>query len=124
MSRTFDPNIAMHRTFEIKTYEVHLARVIKSLTGSATAVIVCKGGAGERFDLYFSVTSSTVPNNTSDLQMPFGTSWLTPEQYARYLDLLRNESPVYATISENPEHNTVTTGAEPVGSGELHEGQL
>ena len=43
-------------------------------------------------------------------------------EYMRYIDLLRNEKPVFASINdESPAFTFLYTGQEPVGAGELTE---
>ena len=46
--------------------------------------------------------------NSSNLQTGQGELYVHINQYPFYLDLLRNESPVYAVLFEEPEKNKVT----------------
>jgi len=46
-----------------------------------------------------------------------------PEQYSDVLDLLRNEGPVYLHFSDTREMGYLSTAREPVGEGELQQGE-
>lgn len=47
-------------------------------------------------------------SNSSNLQTGQGELYVHINQYPFYLDLLRNESPVYSVLFEEPEKNKVT----------------
>ena len=61
-----------------------------------------------------------IPGNNSYLpDAKIGFSFLPESHYSRYIDLLRNEKPVFAYLnSEYPDINRLYTGTEPVGEEE------
>jgi hypothetical protein len=107
-------------TFEISSYDVELARQPESQGGHRfCAVITCHGSNGQTLMLYFVQPGSPMPENQYDPSSGIGSSYLPAEQYSWYLDILRNERPVYARMhSAEPNWNKIFTGAEPVGEGE------
>lgn len=107
-------------TFEVTTYDVELARRADlGVDCRAYAIITCHGSEGKTLILYFVYPDSLMPENHYDPSEGVGSSYLPAEQYAWYLDLLRNEKPIFARMhSEKPYWNKIFTGAEPVGEGE------
>jgi hypothetical protein len=108
-------------TFEVTAYDVELARQADLQTACrAYAIISCHGTDGKTLILCFLHPDSPVPDNHYDPSRGIGSSYLPAVQYPWYLDILRNEKPVFARMhSEKPHWNKVFTGAEPVGEGEL-----
>lgn len=97
-------------SFEIKTYEVFLARQLEHGGTKFYALIVCRSDAGHELALHFLTPDSPTPANTFDPQSHVANAYLPAEQYTWYLDLLRNERPVYAKVdSDNPLANRLTT---------------
>ena len=107
-------------TFEISSYDVELARRLDLEAETACcAMITCHGADGKALVLCFVHPDSPVRENEYDPGSGVGSSYLPAEQYGWYLDILRNEKPVFARMhSEKPQWNKVFTGAEPVGEGE------
>ncbi len=107
-------------TFEISSYDVEMARQLElGATYKFSAIITCHGADEKKLILYFMHEDSPVPENDYDPARGIGRSYLPAEQYGWYLDILRNEKPVFARMhSEKPQWNMVFTGAEPVGEGE------
>ena len=107
--------------FEIKTYQVYLASRI-ALSGvpqDAYATIECKGANGETLLLHFMHESDTLPENEFNPRMKEGTCYAPAQNYPWFVDLLRNERPVYGYMNRvTPQWNRIHTGAEPVGEGE------
>jgi len=56
-------------------------------------------------------------SNSSDLQTGQGELYVHINQYPFYLDLLRNEDPVYAVLFEEPKKNKVTLRKDKDPSG-------
>jgi len=109
--------------FEIKTYEVKIAREMNGSAGGLNlkfaAYILCRG------DEYHSVIyvlddTSPVPVNTYLPAYKRGTIFVPRWQFEWFLDLLRNEKPVFCYLnSSTPKWNSIYTGREPVGEQEL-----
>jgi hypothetical protein len=109
-------------SFEVITYDIRLARRRdKHVPGNLVrynASITCHGSA-YTLTIYFLDEQSFVPNNAFDPGQKRGTSYLPTSQYQWYVDLLRNEKPVYCFLdSSYPLQNGIYTGAEPVGENE------
>jgi hypothetical protein len=86
----------------------------------AQGTVVCRGAAGERLIIYGLHPASPVPpapvcnwaGNVGAVFVPFA-------QMPVYVDIVRNEGPVYARLdSDHPETMCLTTSEEPVGEGE------
>ncbi len=111
------------QTFEITSYEITVAR---ELNGSAQgmslrfpAYILCRGQE-YHVVVYALDDSSPVPNNTFLPERQRGTIFIPRWQYDWFLDMLRNEKPVYAYLNSNtPKWNSLFTGEEPVGEQEI-----
>ena len=109
-------------SFEVATYDVRLARQLDTHVDgnlvSYHASITCRG-AEYTLIVYFLTESSFVPNNAFYGDQKKGTIYLPRGQYQWYVDLLRNERPVYCLLnSYYPDQNGIYTGAEPVGEAE------
>ncbi|MHA1192786.1 MAG: hypothetical protein ACTSP9_10885 [Promethearchaeota archaeon] len=63
------------------------------------------------------ISVKTNYSNSSNLQTGQGELYVHINQYPFYLDLLRNEDPVYAVLFEKPEKNKVTLRKEKDPSG-------
>ena len=107
-------------TFEVLSYDVELTRETEIEPGvRCCAIVTCHGPAGQQMVLYFVQPGDAVPDNCYDPARGVGSSFLPAEQYLWYVDILRNEKPVFARMhSERPGWNKLFTGAEPVGEGE------
>ena len=109
-------------SFEVSAYDVRLARQLDTnIDGKLVryqAVINCRGN-GYTLTMYFLIDTSFIPNNTFDSVNKRGAMYLRHEQYHRYVDLLRNERPIYCFLnSRYPLQNGIYTGTEPVGETE------
>ena len=110
-------------TFEVKTYEVKVAREMTGTSGGVSAkfpaYIRCNG------DVYHAVVyalddTSPVPENTFVPASKRGTLFVPRWQFKWFLDLLRNEKPVYCYLnSDTPNWNAIFTGQEPTGEQEI-----
>jgi len=75
-----------------------------------SAIIFCNGKNNKKLVIFFYESKPQEPySNSSDLQTDQGVLYVHIHQYPFYLDLLRNESPVFAYLYEEPEKNKVTT---------------
>jgi hypothetical protein len=110
-------------TFEIDSYEVKLSREMngyaQGMNVKFPAYMLCRG---KEFHVivYVLDDSSPVPDNTFLSQYKRGTIFVPRWQYDWFLDMLRNEKPVYCYLnSDTPKWNSLYTGQEPVGEQEL-----
>lgn len=84
-----------------------------------TAAIICYGVNGYSLRIYFIPPEYNTPANQTDLDHKIGWMFLPKEDYPFFLDLLRNEKPVYGRIFQNiPQANKLSTGPEVVGEEE------
>jgi hypothetical protein len=113
--------MAIH-TFLVQTYEEALGHAM-SATWSGTTIrargyVVCYGG-DHRFIAYFLTDDSPVPDPVYVVANKVGAVFLPFKEMAPWVDMLRNEKPVYAYLnSERPEWNYIRTTQEPVGEEE------
>ena len=110
-------------TFEVKTYEVKMARELNGKAGELEvrfpAYIRCEGETHHAV-IYILDDSSPVPDNAFFPQYKRGTIFVPRWQLEWFLDLLRNEKPVYCYLnSDTPKWNALYTGKEPVGENEM-----
>ena len=109
-------------TFPIDNYKVILAREVR-IHGDlhAQAAVKCyhvDPNLG-RLEIYFLPTGISLPPNQANADATRGTIFAPLEHFPWYIDLLRNEAPIYARISSSqPFTNTLETGFEPAGEGE------
>lgn len=127
--------------FKIIDYSVHLGeRVSVKVPIKAnedagitiTAVITCRGADGEKIKINFYrsdkdqvlTLGSTFTEKANG--KPLGTIWERVHNYPHFLDLLRNESPIWGFIEDKKgdvEVRLYTGRWEPVGVGDEDFGQ-
>ena len=100
--------------FQIESYKVCLMR--------SCSIIICEGvSPARRLLVYFYHSGEPTPDNHCNSKRTFGEIYARAEEYSWYIDILRNEKPVYAYIDNvKPSLNQITTGPEPVGEEESH----
>jgi len=108
------------KRFEVKEYRVFLGT---KLGVGRCAQIDCIGSdeTSELLYLMFWPKNIPVPQNRSIINQSrvVGHMNLPSKQYPWYVDLLRNEAPIWAMIDDtDPESNTISTTSEPVGEEE------
>jgi len=120
--------------FRITNYSVHLGErapiQAKSATGKDVKIVVisvltCRGDKGERITVYFYKPGSeggvaSVAHVTGEGK-PFGIIYEDQANYSAYVDLLRNESPIWGYLEAGKDISEVRlyTGRwEPVGVGD------
>ncbi len=118
--------------FKITGYSVHLGERVsfsaetpegKKKQVLITAVITCRGDKGERLMVHFYENGGPL-KSTSHLEegkIPSGSIFEPQSAYRDYVDLLRNESPIwgYIEIGEKVTDVKIYTGKwEPVGAGD------
>jgi hypothetical protein len=122
-------------TFRVTGYSIHLGdKLLITVAGQPIAsralLINCTGDNNEQLDLHFlskerpgDANDSDKHGNTTTLtaQRTVGAMFLPVQQYTWYVDLLRNEDPVWATLDGSlPLNNRLWCG-ERVGEGDLRE---
>lgn len=114
--------------FEIKRYMVIWRQVEeREFAGTLARIrglVRCSGvGANDhenyRLDVYFLSDDSAVPEPLVDIANRGGAIFLPISDIHAFVDILRNEKPIYGHLrSDNPQWTSVTTGNEPVGTGD------
>lgn len=114
-----------HETFLIRHYSVHLKRGAARLgvpDVSAASIHLFETTPERRrlFNIYFMLDMSRAPENrsTRTAEVLAGFMYVPAEHYPWYIDVLRNEKPVYAMIDDDPAMNGVYVPAEEVGEEE------
>ena len=112
----------------IKQFNVNYYRTSVGFISSATwggiqikiqGYISCYGNEGYRFIMYFLHKDSQVPAPVFNTGNKVGAIFLPFEEMPIYLDIVRNEKPIYAYLnSTKPEWNGIRTSNEPVGEEE------
>lgn len=72
---------------------------------------------GNRLYILFRAESGGLPGNT--WHGSTGVAYETIDRYPYYVDLLRNESPVWVTFNTDAKAFVVYASSEPVGEGEI-----
>jgi hypothetical protein len=110
-------------SFLVQTYQIGLGHGM-SATWSGTQIkargyVTCFG-ADHRFIAYFLTDDSPVPNPVYVVANKVGAIFLPFREMGPFVDMLRNEKPVYAYLnSDRPEWNYLRTSQEPVGEEEI-----
>ncbi len=118
--------------FKITSYSIHLGERAEAVatTGSGkkepvtiNSVLTCRGDEGERIAVYFykpeakNVAIKSTHHLTKE-KRPSAIIWEDQANYANYIDLLRNESPIWGYVETGKDATEVRlyTGRwEPVG---------
>jgi hypothetical protein len=109
--------------FEITGYHVALGGEIVGISGNKAArahgKITCKGEEGT-IAAYFLKDGSEVPQAQTIRNGRYGVLFLPRDMMPVWVDLLRNEKPIYGfTNEESPQFNRISTDLEDVGEHEL-----
>ncbi len=108
--------------FEVKEYMVVLRQLeIMDFQGSELRLKGIVRCIGEEFslDVYCLEDGSDFPQPVFDAEQKKGYMFVPFADLPVYVDLLRNEKPIYAHLrGDRPEWTSVTTAKEPVGEGE------
>ena len=112
-----DPKI-----FEIKEYMIIWRQLeiqnFEGVTAKIRALVRCTGG-DDGMDVYFLAEDSLYPDPFVSDKDKKGYMFLNIRDIHAFVDMLRNEKPVYGHLRpDRPEWMSVTTGKEPVGEGE------
>lgn len=114
--------------FEIKEYMVIFRQLELAKFGGVTAkvrgIVRCTGVGLQnddsyQLDVHFLTPDSPVPDPIVDLAENRGTIFFPMSDMAIFVDVLRNEKPIYGHLrADNPQWTSVTTTNEPVGAGD------
>jgi hypothetical protein len=110
------------KQFEVNRYQMALGHEMTATwSGQGIKIrgyVTCFG-EDHRFIAYFLTENSPVPQPVYLEHNRVGAVFLPFEQMPPFVDMVRNETPVYAYLnSERPEWNSLKTGMEPVGEEE------
>lgn len=110
------------KKFKVANYEVELGHGLTATWSGikikARGIVACYG-EDHRFIAYFLTEDSPVPNPVYVIQNKVGAIFLPFNEMSPFVDLLRNEKPIYAYLnSTRPEWNHISTSKEPVGEEE------
>jgi hypothetical protein len=101
----------LFKKFKIETYTIELGQ--KGFYEIFSAILFCNGKNDKQLKiLFYEHEPDRSYNNTSDLQTGQGELYVHIKLYPFYLDLLRNESPVYAHIHKVPKRNKLVSGID------------
>lgn len=108
--------------FEVKEYMVILRQLevmeFQGVTIRLRGIVRCIGD-NHTLDVYFLAPDSPMPAPVIDLAAKKGYMFMPFSDLTILVDLLRNESPIYAHLrGDRPEWTSITTTKEPVGEGE------
>ena len=114
--------------FEIKNYMVIWrqleVREFADVTARIRGLVRCTGVGADaeetyRLDVYFLADDSAVPDPQVDIANRRGAIFMSISDIHAFVDILRNEKPIYGHLREdNPQWTSVTTTNEPVGTGD------
>ena len=111
------------RIFEIKNYSVKLGDKMTATFGSQTiearGIISCFGAEDQRVIAYFLSDDSPAPLPVISGEGKWGCIFLEKALLPVWIDLLRNEKPLFGYINTGyPGWTNISTSAEPVGEEE------
>jgi len=111
------------RTFEITSYSITLGDKATASFGAVTikvrGTVSCMGADNQRVLAYFLSDDSPIPAPTTTIGGKWGPIFLPKELLPAWVDLVRNEKPLYGYINtDHPEWTQVSTNSEPVGEEE------
>jgi hypothetical protein len=112
------------KQFEVAKYILFMGHRSRAAWGTREleiqGYVACYGADGSRFVVYGLHPDSPVPfNAVCDIEARVGAIFVPFDSLPSYVDIVRNEKPVYATLnSENPNAMGLSTSEEPVGEGE------
>ena len=110
------------KRFMVERYSIKLGDALTATWSGtqikARGIIACRGGK-HRFIAYFLTPDSLIPDPVYIEANRVGAIFLPFEEMNAYVDLVRNEKPIYAYMnSSRPEWNNLSTSEEPVGEEE------
>jgi hypothetical protein len=114
--------MAIHN-FPISTYTIKLGDKLSASFGGVTirarGIVSCMAADGKRVIGYFLSDDSPVPAPTTTVNGTWGPIFLPASLLPAWVDMLRNETPLYGYINtDRPEWTSISTTQEPVGEEE------
>jgi len=107
--------------FEVKQYQLTMGADLPSIeSGNDVKVCAIIGCYGDEYKLMinFVAENEEQPKSIYDGEKKTGVIFLPISRLAGYIDLLRNEKPLFVHLNEKVEWITLGTGHEPIGEGE------
>ncbi len=86
---------------------------------STQARINCYAVDGYRLYLIFKAEGTELPVNSFNADIKTGVTYESVSHFSSYVDLLRNEKPVWITFNEEEASFVIYAAAEQVGEGEI-----
>ncbi len=110
--------------FEVESYSVSLHRGLAwNLGGQGvvhTASILCRGSGADELVVGFQPEGEAITPNYYDAARKRGYLIRPASEFGWYVDLLRNEKPLFAVIHDDrPAFMYLSVSGEPVGEGEV-----
>lgn len=110
------------KVFEITEYMIIWRQLelmnFQGVTVRVRAIVRCTGG-DYTMDVYFVDDASPVPDPLYDVPNKKGFMFFNIRDIGPFVDMLRNERPVYGHLrGDRPEWMSITTAKEPIGEGE------
>lgn len=110
------------KVFEIKEYMVIWRQLevmeFNGVSVRVRAIVRCTGGE-YAMDIYFLDDESAIPDPYYDVPNKKGFMFLNIRDIMAFVDILRNERPLYGHLrGDRPDWMSVTTAKEPIGEGE------
>lgn len=110
------------KRFLVDRYKVGLGHAMSATWSGSTikarGYVTCYG-EDHRFIVYFLTDDSPIPKPVYVVRNKVGAIFLPFKEMRPFVDLLRNEKPVYAYLnSDKPQWNSIKTSLEPVGEEE------
>ena len=111
------------RNFKISKYAIKLGDRLEATFGGTTikarGIVSCMGPDNQRVVAYFLADDSPIPAPTTTIGGKWGPIFLPKELMGQWVDMVRNEKPLYGYIdTAHPERTQVSTSNEPVGEEE------
>ena len=112
-----------YRYFEINSYNTFLFNNFPATKNgvaiTARGLIICNGDDAQQVRAYFLADGSPEPDPFVDRRGKRVQMFLPYQMMQNWIDLLRNEKPIYAFFDDNnPQWSRISTLSEPVGEEE------
>ncbi|HPX56666.1 MAG TPA: hypothetical protein PK425_09025 [Syntrophales bacterium] len=107
--------------FEVKNYQITMGTDLASIeSGRDVKICAIIGCYGDEYKLmiHFVAENEGQPKSVYDADKKTGAIFQPISRMAGYIDLLRNEKPLFVHLNEKVEWITIGTGHEPIGEGE------
>ena len=107
--------------FEVKNYQITMGADMASIeSGRDVKVCAIIGCYGDNYKLMinFVAENEGQPKGVYDAEKKTGAIYVPISRLPGYVDILRNEKPIFAHLNDKVEWITIGTGHEPTGEGE------